>query len=206
MRLQDSAMQNERFRKFEGASDEELLDSKNVDRSALTDYLLDKYKKLVAKNANRLFIIGAETDDLIQEGMIGLFHAITDYDIEKNPSFYYFADMCIKRQMYKAIQMSQTKKQMPLNMSVSIDETLEKEPQDSLSDPQELLIKRESTEEFVERLRSELSPMENRVLSRFIAGFDYREIASSMEKTPKSIDNALPRIKKKARMLRDGEQ
>ena len=199
-------MQNERFRKFEGASDEELLDSRSVDRAALMDYLLDKYKKLVAKNANQLFIIGADTDDLIQEGMIGLFHAITDYDIEKSPSFYYFADMCIKRQMYKAIQMSQTKKQMPLNMSVSIDETYAKEPQDSLADPQELFIEREDMEEFVGRLRDELSPMENRVLARFIAGFDYREIAASMEKTPKSIDNALTRIKKKAIALRETEQ
>ena len=199
----DKTTQYGRSHKFDGASDEELLDSRNVDRSELTDYLLVKYKKLVAKNANRLFIIGAETDDLIQEGMIGLFHAITDYDIEKNPSFYYFADMCIKRQMYKAIQNSQTKKQMPLNTSVSIDETFGEETEDSFADPQELFIRRENTEEFVKRLRSELSPMENKVLARFIAGLDYREIAASMEKTPKAIDNALTRIKKKALSLRD---
>ena len=202
-------MQNEKqlqyagHHKFEGASDEELLDSRSIDRSELTDYLLVKYKKLVAKNANRLFIIGAETDDLIQEGMIGLFHAITDYDIEKNPSFYYFADMCIKRQMYKAIRNSQTKKQMPLNTSVSIDETYAQETGDSFADPQDLFIERENTEEFVMRLRSELSPMENKVLARFIAGFDYREIAQSMQKSPKAIDNALTRIKKKAIALRD---
>ncbi len=199
----DKTTQYGRSHKFDGASDEELLDSRNVDRSELTDYLLVKYKKLVAKNANQLFIIGADTDDLIQEGMIGLFHAITDYDIEKNPSFYYFADMCIKRQMYKAIQTSQTKKQMPLNTSVSIDETFGEEAEDSFADPQELFIRRENTEEFVRRLRSELSPMENKVLARFIAGFDYKEIAASMEKTPKAIDNALTRIKKKALSLRD---
>ena len=86
----DTYSHQDRYHKFEGSSDEELLISRSVNRSEIIDYLLVKYKKLVAKNANRLFIIGADTDDLIQEGMIGLFHAITDYDIEKSPSFYIY--------------------------------------------------------------------------------------------------------------------
>lgn len=199
-------MLNEKYRKFEGASDEELLDSRKLDRSEIADYLLEKYKKLVAKNANHFFIIGAETDDLIQEGMIGLFHAILDYDIEKSSNFYYFADKCIKRQMYNAIAASQAKKNSPLNNSVSIDESFADEPQDDLSDPQVMFIERENVEEFVAKLKSDLSPMENKVLARFMAGFDYKEIAASLDKTPKAIDNALTRIKNKARLLRDSEQ
>ena len=162
----------------------------------IMDYILDKYKPLVRKKANAVFLIGGETDDLIQEGMIGLFKAIRDY-----------AELCITRQLYKAVEASNRKKHAPLNSYVSfysensengypLAETL---TMDGIGNPEQMMIDQENVAQFWEKLRTHLSKMEREVLDQYLAGFHYQQIAEKMGKSPKSIDNALSRIKAKIR-------
>ena len=173
------------------------------------DYILDKYKPLVRKKANAVFLIGGETDDLIQEGMIGLFKAIRDFDNTKEASFFHFAELCITRQLYKAVEASNRKKHAPLNSYVSfysengengypLAETL---TMDGIGNPEQMMIDQENVEQFWKRLRTHLSRMEREVLDQYLAGLHYQQIAEKMGKTPKSIDNALSRIKAKIREM-----
>ena len=144
------------------------------------DYILDKYKPLVRKKANAVFLIGGETDDLIQEGMIGLFKAIRDYDDTKETSFS-FRRMCITRQLYKAVEASNRKKHAPLNSYVSfysensengypLAETL---TMDGIGNPEQMMIDQENVAQFWEKLRTHLSKMEQEVLDQYLAGFHY---------------------------------
>lgn len=175
----------------------------------IMDYILDKYKPLVRKKANAVFLIGGETDDLIQEGMIGLFKAIRDYDDTKETSFFHFAELCITRQLYKAVEASNRKKHAPLNSYVSfysensengypLAETL---TMDGIGNPEQMMIDQENVAQFWEKLRTHLSKMEREVLDQYLAGFHYQQIAEKMGKSPKSIDNALSRIKAKIREM-----
>ena len=176
------------------------------DADAITDYLCDKYKNLVRKKANALYLIGAEKEDLIQEGMIGLFKAIRDFDATKEVSFYHFAKLCISRQMYHAIEASQRLKHAPLNSYVSFFEETGKEggitledvlEADTDQDPEKLLILRESYRDFYDGLEQRLSPMEKQVCELYLQGKNYHQIADILGKSSKSIDNALQRIRKK---------
>ena len=153
------------------------------------------------------FLIGGDTDDLIQEGMIGLFKAIRDYREEKETSFFHFAELCITRQLYHAVEASNRKKHAPLNTYISFDarsgeegrslaETL---PTDATNDPEQLVIGQETMQLFWEKLRSQLSSMERQVLDEYLAGANYRQIAEKLGKSPKAIDNALTRIRAKIR-------
>lgn len=189
-------------------ADEVLLANRNGenDADAITDYLCDKYKNLVRKKANALYLIGAEKEDLIQEGMIGLFKAIRDFDATKEVSFYHFAKLCISRQMYHAIEASQRLKHAPLNSYVSFFEETGKEggitledvlEADTDQDPEKLLILRESYRDFYDGLEQRLSPMEKQVCELYLQGQDYHQIADILGKSSKSIDNALQRIRKK---------
>ena len=189
-------------------ADEVLLANRNGenDADAITDYLCDKYKNLVRKKANALYLIGAEKEDLIQEGMIGLFKAIRDFDATKEVSFYHFAKLCISRQMYHAIEASQRLKHAPLNSYVSFFEETGKEggitledvlEADTDQDPEKLLILRESYRDFYEGLEQRLSPMEKQVCELYLQGQNYHQIADILGKSSKSIDNALQRIRKK---------
>ncbi len=175
----------------------------------IMDYLLDKYKPLVRKNANSLYLIGGDTDDLIQEGMIGLFKAIRDYD-EVSGSFFSFAELCIRRQMYTAIQAAARKKHIPLNSYVSLsgedadqEETMDL-PAGFLSDPEQQLIDRENGEVFLAEIKKHLSAMERAVLYDYLEGMNYRQIARKMGRSEKSIDNALQRIRAKVQALISG--
>lgn len=171
----------------------------------IMDYMLDKYKPLVRKKANEVFLIGGETDDLIQEGMIGLFKAIRDYDETKEASFFYFAELCITRQLYKAVEASNRKKHAPLNTYISFYSKTEENgyslaetlTADGIGDPEQRVIERENVRIFWENVKKRLSKMEREVLDEYLSGFNYRQIAEKMGKTPKAVDNALQRIRTK---------
>ena len=192
---------------YEDIRDEELLGQLSAGSDSITEYLCKKYKHLVMKKANALYLIGAEKEDLIQEGMIGLFKAIRDFSPEKESSFYHFAELCISRQMYHAIEASRRLKHAPLNSYVSLSAGSGEEESgltygDLIGDtsehnPERLFIEQEDYQNLFAQLEQLLSPMEKRVCDLYLQGMDYRQIADYMEKSPKSIDNALQRIRKK---------
>lgn len=191
---------------YENVRDEELLMQLADGNDSITDYLCKKYKHLVMKKANALYLIGAEKEDLIQEGMIGLFKAIRDFSPEKESSFYHFAELCITRQMYHAIEASQRLKHAPLNSYISLSEESGDETgltlEDMLTgvaeqDPERLLLQKEAYRDFFDHLETILSPMEKQVCDLYLQGMDYRQIAAHLNKSPKSIDNALQRIRSK---------
>lgn len=198
---------------YEDVRDEELLAQLSAGNDGITEYLCSKYKHLVMKKANALYLIGAEKEDLIQEGMIGLFKAIRDFSPEKETSFYHFAQMCIVRQMYHAIEASQRQKHAPLNSYVSLSAESSEESgisvADTLGDPSEhdperLFIEWEEYRQLFLRLEKKLSPLEKSVCELYLQGMDYRQIAKRLDKPPKSVDNALQRIRKKVADDTDG--
>lgn len=198
-------------------SDEELvslIQQRDLEESdEIMSYLMNKYKPLVRKKSNGLFLIGAEHEDLIQEGMIGLFKAVRDYRPDKESSFFHFAETCIGRQISSAITTSNRKKHGPLNCSISLstesgeDGTTLEEAIGGLNidDPEQRMIEQEFWKEFCKKLNNKLSSMELTVLGYYLDGMTYTEIAKVMDKTPKSIDNALSRIKGKIGDLKAGE-
>lgn len=194
----------------ENYTDEELVRLIRQGREELTDYILEKYKPLVRKKTNAMYLIGGEPEDLIQEGMIGLFQAIRDYREEKASSFYHFAELCIGRQLYSALEASNRKKHFPLNSYVSLS-AQESGDGGDLSDtlaaatesPEQQVIEQEFWEDFRKRLTGNLSKMENQVLIFYLKGYNYIQIAERMDKSPKSIDNALQRIRQKVREMKE---
>ena len=188
---------------YEIYTDEQLIQRLRDGDESVMDYILNKYKPLVRKECNTLYLIGAEKDDLIQEGMIGLFKAVRDYK-ESESHFYHFAKLCIDRQLYSAIDKAKRKKHQPLNEYVSffVDENenggvLEDFLGQNTMSPEQMIIEQEKFEEFKKRLQKDLSGMENEVLKHYLDGNDYIQIADIMGKSPKSIDNALQRIRQK---------
>lgn len=190
---------------YSGFSDEQLIErlhSDENDKNEIMDYILEKYKPLVRKKTNALYLIGGEDDDLIQEGMIGLFKAVRDYRGDKDSSFFNFAQLCISRQLCSALEASNRKKHIPLNTYVSFSqeqngEYLEDFVSGDISSPEQLLIEQEKFEEFQEQLWSKLSNMEKKVLELYLDGNNYTTIARMLGKPDKSIDNALQRIRQK---------
>ena len=195
--------------KYEMMADEQLIRKLRDGETAITDFIMDKYKFLVKKKAKAMYLLGGENDDLIQEGMIGLFKAVRDYDLNQEMSFASFANLCISRQMYTAIKISQRKKHMPLNSYVSLYATEEEENDEMQAplieqlqlgkdnNPEELFLDKEYFAMIDEQLKQRLSDFENRVLHLHLMGEDYKTIARLLDKSPKSIDNALQRIKQK---------
>lgn len=195
---------------YQNLSDEALIQRLRQGDAAVMDFVLDKYKPLVRKRANAMFLIGGDTDDLIQEGMIGLFKAIRDFKEEREASFYHFAELCITRQIYSAVEASNRKKHAPLNTYVSFYSETGEEGQplsevlisESADNPEQRMIEQENLEQFLEKLRGNLSKMECSVLDDYLSGLNYQQIAEKMGKSPKAIDNALQRIKTKIRASR----
>lgn len=197
-------------------SDEQLIDQIRKGEPALVDVLLEKYKNMVLRKARAMFLVGGDTDDLIQEGMIGLYKAIRDYRIEKAASFQTFAMLCVERQIYSAVNRSNRKKHSPLNASVSIFglQGTELEQEEFYTDiyseehrnPEELVIHQENIQYIEQELERKLSTFELEVLRLYVLGAGYQEIAVRLDKNPKAIDNALQRIKGKAtRILKEIE-
>ena len=195
---------------FEKMSENDIINlAQNKEDSAM-EYLLEKYKPLVRQKTRKLFLIDGDKDDLIQEGMIGLFKAVRDYQVGKDAAFRTFADLCISRQLYSAIKKSNRLKNQPLNSYVSIysdefsdadelagDRTVISSGSDNIANPEAIMIDRENAIDMQNKMFDKLSKMEREVLKRYLEGMTYQEIAADMEKSPKSIDNALQRIKGK---------
>lgn len=198
---------------YKNISDEELIVRLRDGEQAITDYLMDKYKNMVKNKAKSMYILGADGEDLIQEGMIGLFKALRDYDIGRDASFATFADLCVSRQMYTAVQAAGRQKHAPLNTYISLysstlreDEEDDKELVDSLVSqadlsPEEVMIDRENVENLERLIERELSVFEKQVLDLYIIGMSYTQIAKVLGKDEKSTDNALHRIKIKVKKI-----
>ena len=196
---------------YEQYSDEELIVRLRDGEAQITDYIMEKYKNLVKSKAKSMYILGADREDLIQEGMIGLFKAIRDYDIGRDASFFTFADLCISRQMYTAVQASRRQKHAPLNTYISLYANMsgqeDGEEREMINDiisqaeknPEELLIDRENLELLEKAIDKELSGFEKQVLDLYLTGMKYTQIAKVLGRDDKSTDNALQRIKNKIR-------
>ncbi len=196
--------------KYTNKSDEDIIDYiKNGDEEALS-YLLNKYKDLVNSKIGKYFIIGAEKEDIMQEGMIGLFKAIKNFDSQKANSFKTFANICIERQLITAIKSSNRQKHQPLNSSLSLNiNAYENEEENSselieifqnktVEDPLELITRKEYFTEVENAIDKSLSNFEKQVLNRFVNGESYITIAQKLNSPVKSVDNAIQRIRKKA--------
>ncbi|MDY4595751.1 RNA polymerase sporulation sigma factor SigH [Faecalimonas umbilicata] len=195
---------------YEKMTDEQLIAALRKGESEIMDFIMEKYKYLVRKKAKAMFLLGGENDDLIQEGMIGLFKAVRDYDLALETSFASFAELCISRQMYSAIEASKRKKHIPLNSYVSLYEegdAFEENKRPPLIDtiqpdrennPEELFLNKEYFRQAESMLKEQLSDLENRVLYLHLLGTEYQTIAKLIGKSPKAVDNALQRIKSKA--------
>lgn len=205
------------MKQYDEYTDEQLVQMIRQNSSQaddMMDYIMEKYKPLVRKRANAMFLIGGETEDLIQEGMIGLFKAIRDYREDQGCMFGHFAEVCVNRQVCTALTASNRKKHAPLNsyVSFSADEGENEGLIEELlgggnesENPERMIIEQEIWQEFRQNLWKELSTMEQQVLTRYLDGLSYTEIAQKMEKTPKSIDNALQRIRQKIGNMKAGE-
>ena len=198
---------------FENFSDEELCEKVKKGDETAESYLLNKYKNLVRGKAKTLYLLGGDREDLIQEGMIGLFMAVRDFDKTKNASFSTFATLVCERRMYNAIKAQQMNKNIPLNNYISLyagqDSGGDSEEiklinnlrSSSLLEPEGAVIDKENTLFLLEKLSEVLSKLEEEVFDLYLSGKDYKEIAAALERSPKSIDNALARIKTKFRTV-----
>ena len=193
--------------RFGNKTDEEIVDmAQNGDRVAL-EFLLSKYKNFVRSKARSYFLIGADHEDIVQEGMIGLFKSIRDYQLERLSSFRAFAELCITRQIITAIKTATRQKHLPLNSYVSLNKPIYDEESDrTLMDviveghaqnPEELIIGREDILSIRDQVDTVLSSLEQDVLSAYLDGKSYQEIADKLGRHVKSIDNALQRVKRK---------
>lgn len=197
----------QRESQLELLSDEELIALIRCGDTTCQDQLLRKYKYLVKIKSRAYFLAGSDRDDIIQEGMIGLFKAIRDYDADKAASFYSFAELCITRQIYTAIKTATRKKHSPLNGYVSLNRVIGNDDSETTmgdmtesittTDPETILIERENRQYIESRLVEALSPFETEVLKYYLVGKSYAQIAEITDKHVKSIDNAIQRIKRK---------
>ncbi|MDA8212868.1 MAG: RNA polymerase sporulation sigma factor SigH [Clostridia bacterium] len=199
--------QTEILVRFDVMLDEDIVEfAKEGDATAL-EYLINKYKNFVRAKARSYFLIGADREDIIQEGMIGLYKAIRDFRQDKLSSFRAFAELCITRQIITAIKTATRQKHIPLNSYVSLNKPIYDEDSDrtlldvisgtKITDPEELIISREEFDDIEEKMGEILSSLEWKVLMSYLEGKSYQEIAVDLKRHVKSIDNALQRVKRK---------
>ena len=191
--------------------DEELIHLIHQENKHALDFLINKYRHFVQRKARTYFLIGADREDIIQEGMIGLYKAIRDYDKEKLSSFRAFAELCITRQIITAIKTATRQKHTPLNSYISLDKPLFDEESDRTLldviaesksiDPEELLVNQEELGAMELKLSELLSGLEKQVLHLYLDGRSYQEISVELNRHIKSIDNALQRVKRKLELL-----
>jgi len=192
---------------FSAKLDEELIEDARSGNNRTLEYIINKYKNFVRAKARTYFLIGADREDIIQEGMIGLYKAIRDFRVDKLSSFRAFAELCITRQIITAIKTATRQKHIPLNSYVSLNKPIFDEESDrtlmdvigeeSISDPEEMIINREEFNGIEEKMSEILSGLEWEVLSLYLQGKSYQEIAEDLDRHVKSIDNALQRVKRK---------
>lgn len=179
--------------------DEQLIEMARGGDSTAVGILLERYKPLVLRLSRARFIAGGDRDDLLQEGMIGLYKAVCSYDPSREAGFPSFAALCIDRQMLRAIEASQRVKNQPLNTSVGLENLTEEGAEWEAPDtPEQIVIEKTAYDERLRNLMNRLGPVEKQVLSGYLAGLDYREIAEQIGRTPKAVDNAVQRIRRKA--------
>lgn len=202
---------------YEAFSDEELILRLRDGDNRVTEYIIEKYKDLVRKKSKSMYILGADHEDLLQEGMIGLFKAIRDYDAGRDASFHTFAELCVARQIYTAVQSAGRKKHSFLNYYVSLYGNQERNGEEypeliqelvawDVKNPEELMIDQENLESLEKTIEQELSSFEKQVLELCLTGMSYTEIARVLGKTEKATDNALQRVKTKIRKARGGKR
>lgn len=189
-------------------SDEKLIEMCRQGNQTALNTIMNKYKPLVIKKARSLFLMGGETEDLIQEGMIGLFKAVQDYKADKSVSFSNFARLCIERQMYTAVTMASRKKHSPLNGYISLSGSVDGEKEEALEStadmalsPEEAVIDRERMQLIGHKLDEHLSALESEVMSLYLEGYSYAQMAEKLGRKEKSIDNALRRIQSKLQAI-----
>lgn len=195
------------YQAYTGMIDEDVIQEAKAGNEKALEYLINKYKSFVRAKARTYFLIGADREDIIQEGMIGLFKAIRDYKGDKLSSFRAFAELCITRQIITAIKTATRQKHIPLNSYVSLNKPIFDEESDrtlmdviseeNISDPEELVINREEFQGIESKMGEILSSLEWEVLTSYLEGKSYQEIAEDLDRHVKSIDNALQRVKRK---------
>ncbi|MFD2210196.1 RNA polymerase sporulation sigma factor SigH [Virgibacillus halophilus] len=213
MSVQEFIIRSRDLRKLD---DDSLIKLVQRDNDEALDVLIHRYKNFVRAKARTYFLIGADREDIIQEGMIGLYKAIRDYEDEKVSSFKAFAELCIVRQIITAIKTATRQKHVPLNSYISLDRPMYDEESDRTLldtiggsteiDPQEMLINREKHLDFESRLYAELSGLEKESLRLYMDGMTYQEISVLLKRHVKSIDNALQRVKRKIEQLIDDQK
>ncbi|GAA0323160.1 RNA polymerase sporulation sigma factor SigH [Bacillus carboniphilus] len=192
---------------YKQLEDEEIVDLVHQGESEALDYLIQKYRNFVRAKARSYFLIGATKEDIVQEGMIGLYKAIRDFKEDKLTSFKAFAELCITRQIITAIKTATRQKHIPLNSYVSLDKPIYDEESDrtlmdvisgaKIMDPEELIISQEEFDNIEVKMSEILSDLERKVLSLYLDGQSYQEISEELNRHVKSIDNALQRVKRK---------
>ncbi len=192
---------------YEAMGDEEVVAYARAGDNAALEFLINKYKNFVRAKARSYFLIGADREDIIQEGMIGLYKAIRDFRADKLASFRAFAELCITRQIITAIKTATRQKHIPLNSYVSLNKPIYDEESDrtlldvlqgtKVADPEELVISREEFLDIEAKMSEFLSDLEWKVLMYYLEGKSYQEIAEDLHRHVKSIDNALQRVKRK---------
>lgn len=192
---------------YTAMDDEEVLTYVHSGCKRAMEHLIEKYKPLVRAKARSYFLVGADREDIVQEGMIGLFKAVRDYKDDKSIPFKVFAEMCITRQIITAVKTATRQKHIPLNSYVSLNRKVFDEDSDkflieviqevSIANPEELFINKEQYTVIESRVMELLSPFEKEVLAKYLAGINYQDIAKQLKKPVKSVDNALQRLKKK---------
>ncbi len=193
--------------RYSTLEDKVLIEMAHEGDSESLSFLINKYQHLVRSKVKSYFLIGADKEDLLQEGMIGLYKAIRDYRQDKMASFYAFAELCITRQIITAIKTASRQKHSPLNSSISLDKPLSNEDStytlmdmitgETVTSPEVLLINKEKVKEIQSRIEELLSDLERSVLTLYMDGHSYAEISEELNTHVKSIDNALQRIKRK---------
>ena len=188
-------------------TDEELVIEAKAGNKRSQEYLINKYENFVKNKAKSYFLIGADKEDIYQEGMIGLYKAIRDYKEDKLTSFKAFAELCVTRQIITAIKTATRQKHIPLNTYVSLNKPIYEEESDrtlldvlaglKISNPEDLMISKEEMAHIEKEIENVLSDLELEVLSSYLDGKSYQEIACDLDRHAKSIDNALQRVKRK---------
>ncbi len=204
------------YNRFSLMLDEEIVEYARKGDAEALEYLIYKYKNFVKAKARSYFLIGADREDIVQEGMIGLYKAIRDYRHDKLSSFRAFAELCITRQIITAIKTATRQKHIPLNSYVSLNKPIYDEESDrtlmdvisgaKISDPEELIISREEYVDIESKISELLSDLEQEVLNSYLQGKSYQEIAIELDRHVKSIDNALQRVKRKLERYLEGKE
>ncbi|MGL5649459.1 MAG: RNA polymerase sporulation sigma factor SigH [Clostridium sp.] len=192
---------------LEKKSDEEIVVYAKNGENYAQEYLINKYENFVKSKAKTYFLIGADKEDIYQEGLIGLYKAIRDYNPEKLSSFKAFAELCVTRQIITAIKTATRQKHIPLNTYVSLNKPIYEEESErtlldvlagfKITDPEELVVSQEEMLRIEEKIQENLSSLEQKVLNSYLDGKSYQEIACDLDRQAKSIDNALQRVKRK---------